>query len=112
LCGRANNNFAHIDIGWLLDRERDGTCNCVGRDRHPIPCVHDLGLHLRRRPPFGCGATLTAEQIATLEAVSKPVLSFPAGYAQICQMSGFPGTTIDGVQTPPSPMLSASTARY
>jgi aryl-alcohol dehydrogenase (NADP+) len=56
--------------------------------------------------------TLTAEQIATLDAVSKPVLSFPAGYAQISQMFGFPGTTIDGVQTPPSPTLAASAARY
>ena len=56
--------------------------------------------------------TLTAEQIATLDAVSKPALSFPAGYAQISPMLGFPGTTIDGVQMPPSPMLAASTARY
>jgi aryl-alcohol dehydrogenase-like predicted oxidoreductase len=55
---------------------------------------------------------LTADQIATLDAVSKPVLSFPAGYAQISQMFGFPGTRIDGMQTPPSPMLAASTARY
>ena len=39
---------------------------------------------------------LTAEQIAQLDAVSKPALSFPAGYTQISQMFGFPGTTIDG----------------
>ena len=56
--------------------------------------------------------TPTAEQIATLDAVSKPPLSFPAGYAQISQMFGFPGTRIDGVQMSPSPMLAASTARY
>ena len=56
--------------------------------------------------------TLTAEQIATLDAVSKPPLSFPAGYAQISQMFGFPSTRIDGVQTPASPMLAASAARY
>jgi hypothetical protein len=59
----------------------------------------------------GLGAldvTLTAEQIATLDAVSKPPLSFPAGYAQISQMFGFPGTRIDGVQMSPSPMLAAS----
>jgi len=58
------------------------------------------------------GVTLTAEQIATLDAVSMPPLSFPAGYAQISQMFGFPGTRIDGVQMHPSPMLAASTARY
>jgi aryl-alcohol dehydrogenase-like predicted oxidoreductase len=56
--------------------------------------------------------TLTAEQVAALDAVSKPVLSFPAGYAQLSQMLGFPGTSIDGVQMLPSPMLAASTARY
>src|SRR5438445_286979 len=56
--------------------------------------------------------TLTAERIATLDAVSKPPLSFPAGYAQISQMFGFPGTRIDSVQMSPSPMLAASTARY
>ena len=56
--------------------------------------------------------TLTTGQIATLDAVSKPPLSFPAGYAQISQMFGFPGTRIDGVQMPPSPMLAASAARY
>ena len=55
---------------------------------------------------------VTVEQIATLDAVSKPPLSFPAGYAQISQMFGFPGTRIDGVQMSPSPMLAASTARY
>lgn len=56
--------------------------------------------------------TLTAEQIAALDQVSKPVLGFPAGYAQISQTLGFPGTTIDGVQMPPSPMLAASPVRY
>jgi aryl-alcohol dehydrogenase-like predicted oxidoreductase len=55
---------------------------------------------------------LTADQIATLDAASAPALSFPAGYAEISQMLGFPGTTIDGVQTPSSPMLVASAARY
>jgi aryl-alcohol dehydrogenase-like predicted oxidoreductase len=56
--------------------------------------------------------TLSAEQITILDAVSKPVLGFPSGYAQLSRMLGFPGTTIDGVQMPPSPMLAASKARY
>jgi aryl-alcohol dehydrogenase-like predicted oxidoreductase len=55
---------------------------------------------------------LTADQIAALDAVSKPALSFPAGYAGLARMLGFSGATIDGVQTPPSPMLAANTARY
>jgi hypothetical protein len=44
--------------------------------------------------------------------VSKPTLNFPAGYAGFARMLGFSGATIDGVQTPPSPMLAANTARY
>jgi diketogulonate reductase-like aldo/keto reductase len=56
--------------------------------------------------------TLTAAQIASLEAVSKPALSFPAGYAEVSRMFGFPRTTIDGVETPPAPMLAANAARY
>jgi len=55
---------------------------------------------------------LTADQIAVLDAVSKPAVIFPAGYADISWTFGFPGTTIDGVKTPHAPMLAASAARY
>jgi aryl-alcohol dehydrogenase-like predicted oxidoreductase len=52
--------------------------------------------------------TLSAEQIATLDAVSKPVLGFPSGYAHLAQMLGFPGMTVDGVTTPSSSRLAVS----
>jgi aryl-alcohol dehydrogenase-like predicted oxidoreductase len=55
---------------------------------------------------------LTADHITTLDAISEPSLNFPAGYAQLAQMLGFPGTTIDGVQSPPSPLLAANASRY
>jgi aryl-alcohol dehydrogenase-like predicted oxidoreductase len=92
---------AAIALAWV--RSRPGVASTLIGARRMDQLTNNLAA---------LEVTLTAEQIATLDAVSKPVLSFPAGYAQICQMSGFPGTTIDGVQTPPSPMLSASTVRY
>jgi hypothetical protein len=82
-----------------------------GRLRTPIP-HHEGRLDQLTANLAALGVTLTAEQIASLDAVSMPPLSFPAGYAQISQMFGFPGTRIDGVQMHPSPMLAASTARY
>ncbi len=55
---------------------------------------------------------LTTDHIAALDAVSKPALGFPSGYAQLSQMLGFAGTTVDGVKAPSSPMLAASSVRY
>jgi aryl-alcohol dehydrogenase-like predicted oxidoreductase len=55
---------------------------------------------------------LTADHIATLSDASQPSLNFPAGYAQLAQTIGFPGTTIDGVRSPPSPLLAANSSRY
>jgi aryl-alcohol dehydrogenase-like predicted oxidoreductase len=92
---------AAIALAWV--RSRPGVASTLIGARRMDQLTNNLAA---------LEVTLTAEQIATLDAVSKPVLSFPAGYAQITQMSGFPGTMIDGVQTPPSPMLSASTVRY
>jgi hypothetical protein len=62
--------------------------------------------------PAALNVTLMAKQMASMNAVSKPLLSFPAGYSQISQMLGFPGTRIDGIQISPSPMRAASTARH
>ncbi|MFG1398203.1 aldo/keto reductase [Roseixanthobacter pseudopolyaromaticivorans] len=56
--------------------------------------------------------SLTADQIARLDAVSEPVLGFPARYAAFARMLGFPDTIIDGVRTPVSPSLTASPTRY
>jgi aryl-alcohol dehydrogenase-like predicted oxidoreductase len=84
---------------------------------HGRPGVASIVIGARRMDQLTANlaaldVTLTADQIATLDAVSKPVLGFPSGLAQISQMFGFPGTRIDGMQMPPSPMLAASTARY
>jgi hypothetical protein len=81
------------------------------------PCIASTLIGARRLDQLtgnlaALAVTLTAEQIASLDAVSKPPLSFPAGDAQISQMFGFPGTRIDGIQMSSSPMLAASTARY
>jgi len=42
-----DNNLAHVNIGGLLDREHDGSGDRVGRDRHFVHAIADLGLHFR-----------------------------------------------------------------
>jgi hypothetical protein len=100
-------------------------CTALYRINHPEASINERQLSTVASTLIGArrldqltanlaalDVTPTAEQIATLDAVSKPPLSFPAGYAQISQMFGFPGTKVDGVRMPPSPMLATSTARY
>jgi aryl-alcohol dehydrogenase-like predicted oxidoreductase len=84
---------------------------------HNRPGVASTLIGARRMDQLTANLTaldvgLTADHIAILDAVSQPSLSFPAGYARLAQMLGFPGTTIDGVQTPPSPLLAANASRY
>jgi aryl-alcohol dehydrogenase-like predicted oxidoreductase len=56
--------------------------------------------------------TLTSEQVAKLDDVSKPILSFPAAYADVSALFGFSGTTIDGRTIASCPQLMGSSARY
>ena len=42
-----DNNLAHVNIGGLLDCEHDGSGDRVGRDRHFVHAIADLGLHFR-----------------------------------------------------------------
>jgi len=42
-----DNNLVHINIGRLLDRERNGAGDRIRRDRHLVHCADDLGLHFR-----------------------------------------------------------------
>lgn len=56
---------------------------------------------------------LTAEQIATLDEVLKPVLNFPADInAHIAPGFAFGGATVDGQPTKVFPLLAASDVRY
>jgi aryl-alcohol dehydrogenase-like predicted oxidoreductase len=57
--------------------------------------------------------TLTAEQLTNLDESSTPALNFPAAIsAGPGPMLGFGGTTVDGVELPPWPMLLANPTRY
>ncbi|MET7290399.1 aldo/keto reductase [Streptomyces sp. NPDC005573] len=56
--------------------------------------------------------TLTGEQTATLDHASTPTLGFPMPLRELSASLGFPGTTVDGVRFPRSPMLSMSPTRY
>lgn len=56
---------------------------------------------------------LTSEQIAMLDAVSKPTLNFPADNNRTLAPSlAFAGATVDGQPTKAMPMLTASPVRY
>ena len=43
----ADNNLIDINIGRLLDRERNSAGNRIRPDRHLAHCAENLGLHLR-----------------------------------------------------------------
>jgi aryl-alcohol dehydrogenase-like predicted oxidoreductase len=57
--------------------------------------------------------SLGSEQIARLDAVSKPVLNFPAdNNRDLAPNLAFAGATVDGVETKPVQMLANNTTRY
>ena len=57
--------------------------------------------------------SLSSAQIARLDAVSKPVLNFPAdNNRDVAPSLAFAGATVDGMQTRVSPMLKSSSVRY
>jgi aryl-alcohol dehydrogenase-like predicted oxidoreductase len=57
--------------------------------------------------------TLTAEQLAALDAVSRPALNFPAeNNRDLAPALQFAGATVDGRAHEPSPFLSSSDTRY
>jgi aryl-alcohol dehydrogenase-like predicted oxidoreductase len=56
---------------------------------------------------------LTADQTAALDKISAPALNFPAeNNERIGRMMQFQGTTVDGIPSVLSPMLTASDVRY
>lgn len=56
---------------------------------------------------------LTADQIRRLDAVSKPILNFPAdNNRDLAPNLAFAGATVDGVKTKALPMLAGSARRY
>jgi aryl-alcohol dehydrogenase-like predicted oxidoreductase len=57
--------------------------------------------------------TLTAEQLAALDAISAPALNFPAdNNRDLAPLLQFAGATVDGQPHGPSPFLASSDARY
>src|SRR6266571_4482205 len=47
LCGGTNDDLVDIDVGRLLDRERDSASDRLRRHCEPVPRGLELGLHLR-----------------------------------------------------------------
>lgn len=57
--------------------------------------------------------SLTSEQIARLDAVTRPVLNFPAdNNRDLAPNLAFAGATVDGIKTHAMQMLTGSTMRY
>ena len=44
-----DNHLVYINIGRLLDGERNRTGNCIGRQRELVPGLGELGLYVRIR---------------------------------------------------------------
>src|SRR5450755_1798402 len=47
LCGRTDNDLAHINIGWLLNRERNGAGDRIRRHPSLVPSLFELRFHYR-----------------------------------------------------------------
>jgi aryl-alcohol dehydrogenase-like predicted oxidoreductase len=82
------------------------------------PAVRSILVGARRKEQLIDNLTaldvrLGSEQIDRLDAVSKPVLNFPAHIIETgTQMLGYGGTNINGSQTKIWPMLETSATRY
>ena len=92
---------AAVALAWV--RSRPGVASTIIGARRPDQLVDNLGA---------LEVTLTVDQIAVLDKASSPTLGFPAMYTEMTATLGFSGTTIDGVRTPSSPPLTASSTRY
>ncbi|PLZ00859.1 aldo/keto reductase [Burkholderia sp. WAC0059] len=93
---------AAVALAWV--RSRAGVASTLIGARRPDQLAANLAA---------LDLVLTDAQIARLDAVSKPTLNFPADLnAHWAPMLGFPGTTVDGIAAPSSPLLAASAARY
>ncbi|MFL9913047.1 aldo/keto reductase [Paraburkholderia sp. RL17-337-BIB-A] len=61
----------------------------------------------------GIDVVLSSDQIARLDAVSKPILNFPAdNNRDLAPSLAFAGATVDGIKTKAIPMLEESGTRY
>lgn len=88
-------------LAWV--RSRAGVASTLVGARRKDQLIDNLGA---------LEVTLTPTQCAALDTVSTPILNFPAGHTAFSDALGFAGTTINGVKTPPSPILAASPVRY
>jgi aryl-alcohol dehydrogenase-like predicted oxidoreductase len=92
---------AAVALAWV--QSRPGVSSAIIGPRRVDHLADNLGA---------LDVTLTDDQIAALDEVSKPALNFPAMYTEVAESLGFPGTTIDGVQRPVPAQLSISSTRY
>ena len=94
LAGELNSTAAAVALAWVQSR----------------PCVVSTIIGARRLGQLdqnlaALDLALTEAQIAALNKVSEPILSFPAGFGPMATMFGQGGTTINGAPSQMWPML-------
>lgn len=102
IAGETGASVASVALAWL--QARAGVASTIIGARR----LDQLDQNLA-----GLDVTLSAEQHAALDAVSEPVLNFPAGMLRFVSMFTQGGLTVNGQTAPPWPMAPKSDAeRY
>jgi aryl-alcohol dehydrogenase-like predicted oxidoreductase len=95
-------NTAAVALAWV--RTRPGVASTLIGARR----LDQLKVNLD-----AIEVSLSSDQIGRLDAVSKPVLNFPAdNNRDLAPNLAFAGATVDGMKTKAFPMLEKSTTRY
>ena len=98
----ANTNAAAVALAWV-HRRAGVSSTLIGARR-----LQQLKSNLD-----AIDLVLTKDQIARLDAISKPILNFPAdNNRDLAPNLAFAGATVDGIKTKPLPMLERSPARH
>ena len=93
-------NVASVALAWL----------------HAQPAVTSIIIGARRLSQFednirALDVTLTAEEMARLNAITEPTFGFPQSMLPIAPGITNGGTTVNGVHAPPSPFVLQKTDR-
>jgi len=117
--GLTENEYAILDVVNEVAAEVGANTAAVALAWvHSRPGVASTLIGARRLDQFKANlevidVSLSSEQIARLDAVSKPELNFPAdNNRDLAPNLAFAGATVDGIKTNPVQMLARNTTRY
>ena len=117
--GLTENEYAILDVVNEVAAEVGANTAAVALAWvHSRPGVASTLIGARRLDQFKANlevidVSLSSEQMARLDAVSKPELNFPAdNNRDLAPNLAFAGATVDGIKTNPVQMLARNTTRY